>query len=378
MTHPNLLSNSPLAGRPWRRRVLGASATVLSVLLLHAWLLDLLPGLGMGTERSTPAVLPRSLSFRSIELPSADQQPGPQARLDVRRQARQEAKATTNPAPEAAQRAAAPGRALPTQAAAVAASAAPVAVPARPLLAASPASDPGAAPGTDLANDSAGANIRVPQYRTDPPPAATLNYDLHRGMAGGRAVLSWQPEDAGYRLSLRASAFGIQAMQWTSEGEWDAQGLAPRRYSESRRGKEQRATNFQREAGKLTFSAQSAELGLPPGIQDRISWMVQLAAIVRAQPELALPGAQIVIPVVGTRGRPEAWIFNVLDPADLELPAGSVPQTVHLLREPSRPFDTRAQVWLDPARQHLPVRMQLLVHATGEGNEFVLSGTSFP
>jgi len=93
---------------------------------------------------------------------------------------------------------------------------------------------------------------------------------------------------------------------------------------------------------------------------------------------LALPGAQIVIPVVGTRGRPEAWIFNVLDPADLELPAGSVPQTVHLLREPSRPFDTRAQVWLDPARQHLPVRMQLLVHATGEGNEFVLSGTSFP
>ena len=60
-----------------------------------------------------------------------------------------------------------------------------------------------------------------------------------------------------------------------------------------------------------------------------------------------------------------------------ELPAGEVPQALHLQREPTRPYDTRVEVWLDPARQHLPVRVvfttlpggQPLGHATLEIDE---------
>jgi hypothetical protein len=42
------------------------------------------------------------------------------------------------------------------------------------------------------------------------------------------------------------------------------------------------------------------------------------------------------------------------------------------LREPRRPYDTQAQVWLDPARHHLPVQALLRVRATGEGTELRL------
>jgi hypothetical protein len=45
---------------------------------------------------------------------------------------------------------------------------------------------------------------------------------------------------------------------------------------------------------------------------------------------------------------------------------------VHLLREPRRPYDTQVQVWLDPARQHLPVQAWLRIRATGEGTELRL------
>ena len=207
---------------------------------------------------------------------------------------------------------------------------------------------------------------------------------MKRGLAGGQAVLEWRPkpQDGSYTLTLQAQAFGLSVAAWNSSGHFDAAGLAPQRYAESRRGREVRATNFQRAADKISFSGQGNEFALTPGVQDRSSWMLQLGAILQAQPELALPGAQISLVVVGTRGAPEPWVFTVIDRAPLVLTAGDAPNTVadavHLMREPRRPYDTRANVWLDPARHHLPVKLQLLVHATGEGQEFELRQLTLP
>jgi len=63
--------------------------------------------------------------------------------------------------------------------------------------------------------------------------------------------------------------------------------------------------------------------------------------------------------VAGTRGDAEPWRIEVLGHAALELPAGAVARALQLQlrREPTRPYDTRVEVWLDPARQHLPVRV---------------------
>jgi hypothetical protein len=84
--------------------------------------------------------------------------------------------------------------------------------------------------------------------------------------------------------------------------------------------------------------------------------MIQLPAIVEADAALARAGAVVTLFVAGTRGDAEAWRFEVQGPAALELPAGAVPNALQLQREPTRPYDTRVEVWLDPQRQHLPVR----------------------
>ena len=60
--------------------------------------------------------------------------------------------------------------------------------------------------------------------------------------------------------------------------------------------------------------------------------------------------------VVGTRGDAETWRFEVQAHEALELPAGAGGEGPDLRREPTRPYDTRVEVWLDPAREHLPVR----------------------
>jgi Protein of unknown function (DUF3108) len=224
----------------------------------------------------------------------------------------------------------------------------------------------------------------APLYRTQPAPPATLVFDLKRGLAAGQAVLQWRPnpDHTRYTLTLQAQAFGMAVAGWNSSGRFDAAGLAPERYAETRRSREVRATNFQREQGKLSFSALAQEFPLVGGLQDRSSWMLQLGAILQANPELALPGAQVHLVVVGTRGAPEPWVFTVMGRVDLLLPAavaGSpVNNVVHLMREPRRPYDTRASVWLDPARHHLPIKVQLLVAATGEGQEFELRQLSLP
>jgi hypothetical protein len=220
--------------------------------------------------------------------------------------------------------------------------------------------------------------LKVPVYATRLPPAATLRYRLRRGPVGGWAELQWRPAAAGYELTLRSQAAGAAAAGWTSSGGFDGAGLAPERHVESRRGRDLRAANFQRAAGRITFSGPALEYPLLPGAQDRLSWMIQLGAVLAADPALAQPGAQVSMFVAGTRGDGEVWTFRVGERAAVELADGQVAEAVHLVREPGRPYDTRVEVWLDPARHHLPVRTRLVVGAAGTDSEFLLEQLGMP
>jgi hypothetical protein len=55
-----------------------------------------------------------------------------------------------------------------------------------------------------------------------------------------------------------------------------------------------------------------------------------------------------------------------------------VRDTLHLVREPRRPYDTRVEVWLDAARHHLPVRVRLTPVPGGEPLEMRLDAASAP
>lgn len=231
-----------------------------------------------------------------------------------------------------------------------------------PAAAAQPATEPTPDPGGQT----------VPVYATRLPPPLTLQFDMRRGQAGGQAELDWRPLADHYRLTLRGQTVGAPLIGWASQGGFDSAGLAPQRYTESRRGRELRAANFQRDSGRITFSGPSTQHPLVAGAQDRLSWMVQLAAVLAANPALAVPEAQVSMWVVGTRGDAEVWTFTVQGSVGLDLPIGYIDGALHLKREPRRPYDTQVQVWLDPARHYLPAKTLLLVRASGEGTEFQL------
>jgi hypothetical protein len=151
-------------------------------------------------------------------------------------------------------------------------------------------------------------------------------------------------------LQLEGRIAGVTVLDWASRGAVDGAGLAPERFVIRRRGRDSQAANFQRDAAKITFSGPTHELPLLPGVQDRLSWMVQMAAIVQAAPERFGAGSTLTLMVVGARGGADVWRFEVL---------GTEGSALKLLRQARRPRDTRVEIWLDAAAAYLPLRASL-------------------
>jgi len=227
-------------------------------------------------------------------------------------------------------------------------------------------------------NSEGAEGIAVPVYATRPPPAARLQYELRRGALSGSGQLVWLPGEATYGLSLEGSAFGALLIGQTSSGGFDAAGIAPLRFLDRRRGRDEQAANFQRDRSLITFSGPDVQVALQPGTQDRLSWMLQLPAIIEAAPARFVPGTHITLFVVGARGEASVWTFDVEARENISLPAGPVAGALRLKREPRKPYDTQIEVWLDPARHHLPVRVRQAVSQGGDATEFLLRSLGPP
>ncbi|HEX3140329.1 MAG TPA: DUF3108 domain-containing protein [Rhizobacter sp.] len=210
---------------------------------------------------------------------------------------------------------------------------------------------------TPVAN-MAPQNIDVPVYRTTMPPAMTLNYGLRQGAFSGTGQLLWRPTASGYEARMQGKVAGFDILTWVSQGSFDAEGLAPVRYTDQRRGKAARAANFQRQAGKISFSGDAAEFPLLKGTQDRLSWMIQIAAIATADPKRLAPGARLVMYVVGARGDADVWAFQVQGTEEVSVGDTRV-QTIKLQREPRKPHDTKVEAWLAPSLHYLPAKARL-------------------
>jgi hypothetical protein len=211
----------------------------------------------------------------------------------------------------------------------------------------------------------------IPPYRTQMPPAMTLRYVMQRGVLSGNGVLSWRPDGEHYELKLVGSVAGLSVLTQISSGAFDAAGVAPLRFTDQRLRRGTRAANFQRDAGKITFSGPSTEFPLREGVQDRLSWMVQLGAIVAAEPQLRGVGAKVVMYVVGANGDAGVWTFDCTAVEPVTTGAGVV-NALKFVREPREPYDTQVQVWIDPAQHHLPVRATQKSGPNDEGFELRL------
>jgi hypothetical protein len=177
----------------------------------------------------------------------------------------------------------------------------------------------------------------------------------------------------GYELDLKGTVLGLEVLGMSSRGGFGPQGFMPERFVDRRRGKDRLAANFDHTAGRITYSGTAAAQPLLAGAQDRLSWMVQLAAILEAGPARYPAGSRIALSVSGARGDVDTWTFIVRGRQRVDLPAGALAMALHLTREPRRPYDTQVEAWLDPARHHLPVRARLTVLPGGETLELSLA-----
>jgi hypothetical protein len=210
-----------------------------------------------------------------------------------------------------------------------------------------------------------------PTYRTSLPAAATLHYQVRRGFLRGDGEIRWQPAGDRYRLVLEARVAGLTLLVQTSEGAVDGAGLAPERFLDQRARRSPQAANFVRGSGRVTWSATTAEAPLLAGAQDRLSWMVQLAGIAAANPELLVEGGRIAMEVVGARGDAAVWTLRCAGSEDAET-ANGVVHAVKLVRDGRSAYDTTAEVWLDPARAYLPAHATLRNSAGGSEYDLLL------
>jgi hypothetical protein len=327
--------------QPASRRWPDWARATAAALALHVWVL--VGGVEIGRQAEgvqTPAPRTRAAAVRHVQLA----RPAPALTPDL-------------PAEAAASRPRREPVRVPPRTAAVAALPAPapaVPDPVPVLEGTPPAADPdeGAPP---------------PVYRTRLPPAFAWHYAVQRGARSGHSELQFTRNGGDYQLGWESRWLGRESLGLVSRGAVDEAGLAPDRFADRRRGRERQAANFDRAGGRITYSGPQVEHALLAGAQDRLSWMVQLPAIVDADPAaLAAPGSRVRLQVSGARGDAGVWTFIVQGREDLDLPAGAVRDTLYLLREARRPYDTRVEVWLDAGRHHLPVRVRLTPVPGGE------------
>lgn len=168
------------------------------------------------------------------------------------------------------------------------------------------------------------------------------------------AELLWQRAGTAYSARLAFNALGLSRVQ-TSRGLIGARGLEPIRFSDKYRSEV--AAHFVREQGKVTFSANTPDVPLLTGAQDRLSILIQLAGMVASAPTRYPPATTVPIQTIGPRDA-DTWVFTVGETETLSLPGGDQ-AALKLVRNPRQEFDQKVEVWLAPALDYLPARVRI-------------------
>ena len=387
-------SDSPqLRTRAWR----GLLLTLLLVLLLHMLFLRgvsrMLPDMPQGMAGEDAG---RVFSTRSIRIANRELTPSAQASQNLNKAPKSAAAPIAPPAantglpgdppqgntvrfdteaalvapPNADQAAAPPVTAASGATTSSTAPAAPEAPPAS--MAATAAAAPLAAAAsasvtTPAAADAALALAPVaspkaaapPAYNYVFPPSVRLKYDVAGIVKGFKYFvsgdLSWLHEGGNYTARLEISHFLFGSRVQTSKGAITARGLEPLRFGEKVRSEV--AAHFERDKGKVSFSANTPDVPLLPLAQDQVSIFVQLAAMFAADGQAFLPGSKLVFQTISARGA-EEWDFLLAPPERLKI-QGKEWTAYKLVREHRADYDTRAELWLAPELEGMPLRIRL-------------------
>lgn len=224
--------------------------------------------------------------------------------------------------------------------------------PAEPVATAEPSPEPALEVTAKRPPRDDGLSARVYTF----PASARLSYDIEadRFPYTASAEMVWQHDGKNYQASMAIRKL-VTVRSQTSVGSISADGLMPTRFADKSRSEV--AAHFDRDGGKVTFSANTPEAALLTATQDQLSLPLQLAAMVAGEPEKFGRGTTITIQVVGPR-QASLWLLTVEGPETLTLPIGEL-ATLKLQRNPRQPHDQKIELWLAPSHGYLPARIRL-------------------
>jgi Protein of unknown function (DUF3108) len=203
------------------------------------------------------------------------------------------------------------------------------------------------------------------------PASSELSYNATQISGGqpknGSGTLKWTTDGSEYQMRLESSALFITLLTQTSVGKLGAEGLQPERFSDKRFNRSEKAAHFQREVGKITFSGKPTSTPLQSGAQDRLSMLMQLAAMAAGSAAQLAQAGQIAFQVSNTE-EADQWVFLVQAREKIQVPAGET-VALHLVRNARKEFDSRLELWLAPNLGYLPAR---ILQTEANGNTFEL------
>ncbi|WP_233799769.1 DUF3108 domain-containing protein [Paraburkholderia sp. HP33-1] len=245
-----------------------------------------------------------------------------------------------------------------------------VAASAPPAAASADASPSANAGGTAA---SAPAAASAPQASTgvkfSVPPSAELDYDtFYNGVRNAPGTIHWASNAQGYEMIVSVPLPFVGPFIFSSHGGIDAFGLAPAQYSEKRGRRAEDIAIFNRNDNKIAFTRTPATLPLPDGAQDRFSVVMQLASLVRGDPDAYKPGVTRQFFVIDTDSG-ENWPIETIGDETIRAAQGYL-ETRHFKRLPRHDGDQRRiDVWLAQSLGWLPAR---ILQTEPNGTQFEL------
>ena len=369
-------THTALSRRPtaWRQLAL----VTLLVVLAHAALLLSLPSLLSGPSEQPLPLESRFLTRTIVLAPPAPPAPPAPAAASPAPPAPKRPEAARPPpkraaAPKAAPKAPASPAPAPVLAAQDDSATQATRVPAPPRPAPPPLGESapvneagattGASAGTGQSSADAGDVVDGGMSGVGKPVQAHASAKLNFEMLGMRGVqpwkgvfgeLIWLQDGSEYNARLSLKVLWKTVRSLTSVGRIDANGIAPNRFSETR--KSEVASHLVREENKVVFSNNAPSVPLLPGAQDRLSVTMQLGAMLAGDPARYPAGSRISIQTVGPR-EAGVWTFVVEGDEQVSVPAGEF-SARRLSRTPRNEHDYKLELWLAPELGWLPARMR--------------------
>ncbi|MFM2051352.1 MAG: hypothetical protein RL682_1843 [Pseudomonadota bacterium] len=209
------------------------------------------------------------------------------------------------------------------------------------------------------------------------PAPVRIKYNVKGEVKGfpyfANAELLWLQDGKTYDARLEISHFLLGSRVQTSKGLISAQGLEPIRFGDKVRSEV--AAHFERDKGKVIFSANTPEAELLPGAQDQLSVLLQISTLIGSDPTRYSRGTQLPFQTIGPRSA-ENWVFTAGELEKITLHSGET-TGLKFTRPPTSEFEPRLEVWFGPDAGYLPVRVRL-TQSNGDFVDQLWRGTQKP